>query len=326
MALSFSHLQQILPSALPKLSVERLNRAFALLVSIILVSVIGFQAAELTWKAVLPDTILTTNASNRINIDNASSKQSSPIQNTLQTLPTMAEVTASLNRFNPWEVQLPEETPEPIIQQPEPEIEPVVVSELNILLIGTIILSDPKKSVAILVENKRSRDQIFLRPGQGHESAILERVESKAAYFRNGGRLEVIHMEEDEATQTKSTVKSIKPVNTQASLRPTTTYVAKKKFNRMLGQGLSLFRGVNFKPESGLPGGDGYRISSSRHNPNLQLLGIRNDDVIQRINGQQLNDLSQANQLINKLKDQSVISLEMMRNGQSHTHHIRIGG
>ena len=63
----------------------------------------------------------------------------------------------------------------------------------------------------------------------------------------------------------------------------------------------------------------GFRLFAIRQNSIFDQIGLRNGDIIQNINGTEINDPSQALQLFQQLRNESDLSVEIQRNKQPVT-------
>ena len=63
----------------------------------------------------------------------------------------------------------------------------------------------------------------------------------------------------------------------------------------------------------------GFRVFAIRRNSLFQQLGLRNNDVVQRINGMELTDPTRAMGLFEELKGETRLSVDVLRGGQPRT-------
>lgn len=62
---------------------------------------------------------------------------------------------------------------------------------------------------------------------------------------------------------------------------------------------------------------EGLRLSGLENIPMAEMLGLRNGDIVQSVNGQQLTSKQKAFQVLMKAKTQSSIDVQLLRDGQS---------
>jgi general secretion pathway protein C len=61
----------------------------------------------------------------------------------------------------------------------------------------------------------------------------------------------------------------------------------------------------------------GLRITGLENTPVAGLFGLRNGDVVERINGQDLTNKQKAFQVLQKARNQRTIHIELRRNGKA---------
>jgi general secretion pathway protein C len=64
---------------------------------------------------------------------------------------------------------------------------------------------------------------------------------------------------------------------------------------------------------------NGFKLFSIRPGSLYSKIGIQNGDVIQKINGYEMNDPAKAFDIYSKLKDSSAITVDIVRRGRTQT-------
>jgi general secretion pathway protein C len=64
---------------------------------------------------------------------------------------------------------------------------------------------------------------------------------------------------------------------------------------------------------------EGFRIFAIRPNSLFEKIGLRDGDVLQRVNGNELTDPARAFELFEQLKDEKAVSVDLLRNGAKQT-------
>ena len=229
-------------------------------------------------------------------------------------IPPPDVVLRSLSRFNPWERPLPKEVAPPP-PPPPPLEETVVVSELALDLIGTMLLPGDASWATLVRRNSRSK-QISLRLGEEVDGAILERIARKAVFLRNHGRLEKLSMlgSKDKGMENRSTGA---PVTGAKKL-------SRKVYDRLLSKGMGLLAGVNITPFYQGANSVGYRLKFPKNNADMRQFGLVNGDVVKKVNGISVLDGSKLTGFAPKLKGQSSLSIEVLRNNRPETIQLKI--
>ena len=64
---------------------------------------------------------------------------------------------------------------------------------------------------------------------------------------------------------------------------------------------------------------NGFRIFAIRRNSLFQKLGLKNNDVVQRVNGMELNDPARAMGLLDELKGENRLTIDVLRGKEPRT-------
>ncbi|MCS6839130.1 MAG: general secretion pathway protein GspC [Bdellovibrionaceae bacterium] len=199
-----------------------------------------------------------------------------------------------------------------------------VPSGLPINLIGTIVHSDPSRSIAN-VELKTKNISLAVRVGKTIDKiAKLERVERGKIIIRNLGsnRLEFIEMKDQSKLSFKSAPDS------QANIKqvsPNQFEVARSDIQRYTQDLGSLLQQAATIPERG-PGGEiiGFRLLGIQPDSVFNQLGLKVGDVIKGVNGERIDSPTKAFEMYNALINSSEIRLMIEREGQDSEIEYRI--
>lgn len=195
---------------------------------------------------------------------------------------------------------------------------PPVLSALPINLIGTIVHSDPKKSIAN-VEVKSKNLAIAIRVGNAIDKlARLETVERGKIIIRNlnNNRLEFLELKEasklsfSQPKNSDSTeIKAVAPNKFEVKREDVMKYTS--DISNVLQQAATL-------PVRG-PGGEilGFRMVNIEPNSIYTQLGFQVGDIIKSVNGEPIDSPAKALELYNALKGESTIRITRERNGQN---------
>ncbi len=278
----------------------------------LLVILIGFELARITWLLIPPSESLRSVPSPFVN----GGDDGGPATADGDPATPLANVLESLRRFDPWGVPIEEKKPEP---QPV-VVEEAVISQLDLELIGTMVLPNDA-SWAVLVRKSGSRKQITRRVGEEVDGAILERVERNAVFFRNQSRLERITLAKIDGSGRTTTGS---PAATGRSSKVKKN-ISRKRFKRLLDKGPGLLAGVNVSPRHRGSKLIGYGIRYAGSHTELNMLGLSSGDTIQKVNGVSVTDTQGITRLAARLKNSSSVRIDLLRGGRPHTIQIGIG-
>jgi len=283
------------------------NRLGAQLSLILLLGVLGFQLSQLTWNWLLPEKTVWTG------LIQPALPEDEVEQTTVSSIP-LSTVTKSLAVFDPWG-KIPVISPPPKVT---PKIEEKVVETvLNVELLGTLIRSSGD-SVAIMVEKrgkgrrKGNQGQQFLQVGDKIQTALLERIERKMVYLRNGKQLEVVRMSSELGDPQVSVSEKSKQINSAKK-------ISRKEYLALLDQGVKLLRGVKITPYYRGKHSVGYRLQMDNPREIFTRMGIKSGDVIQKVNGNSVVGSGAITKLVTQLRREKQIRVDLLRNNSPGT-------
>lgn len=220
--------------------------------------------------------------------------------------------------------------PEPMIakQRPEDRKElPPIPSQLPITLTGTLVHSNPAKSLAAL--DLRGKNQILsFRPGQDINGlATLESVERMKVFVRNRntGRLEYIEMKNAPKLTLKSSVKSTGPEEVK-KVSDTEFELNRSDLLRYTKDLSSILMQARVVPARRGGNGEiyGYRLVEMQPGSIYSQLGLQVNDVITGVNGTPVVSPQQAMELYTTLRNSNKIVIQRERGGRSEDVNYRI--
>lgn len=204
---------------------------------------------------------------------------------------------------------------------------PPVKSQLPLTLVGTLVHSNPEKSLASL--EVRGKNQILtFRPKQEIEKlATLERVERMKVFIRNSntGALEFIEMKDMPKMALRTArpeagggdVKKVGENEFEMKREDLLKYTADLSSILMQARAVPARRGGN---------GDiyGFRLVEIQPNSIYTQLGLQTMDTLTCVNGTPVTSPQQALELYSTLRSASSIQLCVERNGQNQDLKYRI--
>lgn len=219
------------------------------------------------------------------------------------------------------------EIPDPLIDkskgaEAQQEADPVP-SQLPLTLIGTLVHSNPEKSIAT-IETKGKNQVISYTPGKDIEGmASILKVERQKVIFRNlnSNRLEYIEMKKD--GNKVAFGGGIKASGGKEVMQTSdNTYAIKRadllKYTNDLSSVLMQARAVPNR-EPGTGNINGFRILDMQPGSIYEQLGLQRMDVIKSVDGTPVDSPAKAMELYNSLKNSPKVTLQIERNGKNET-------
>ena len=197
---------------------------------------------------------------------------------------------------------------------------PPVLSQLPLKLEGTLVHSNPKKSVATITSKTKNEGKSYMVDHEIEGMARVTKIERRKVIFRNlnSQRLEYIEIPK-ESTVTfgvKDPIVGGEEVSRRGEFEFTMRRSDIAKYTADLGSILQQARMVpNIVPGSG-GRVDGFRFVAIQPNSIYEKLGFKPMDVIKAVNGEAVNSPTKAMELYNALKSEGRISLKVERNGR----------
>lgn len=197
---------------------------------------------------------------------------------------------------------------------------PPVASQLPLKLEGTLVHSNPKKSVATVTSKSKSEGKSYMVDQEIEGMARVTKIERRKVIFRNlnSQRLEYIEIPKDSTVTfgVKDPTVGGEEVQRKGEFDFTMRRGDINKYTADLGSILQQARMVpNIVPGSG-GRVDGFRFVAIQPNSIYEKLGFKPMDVIKGVNGEPVNSPTKAMELYNALKSEGRIKLRVERNGR----------
>jgi len=197
---------------------------------------------------------------------------------------------------------------------------PPVASQLPLKLEGTLVHSNPKKSVATISSKTKNEAKAYMVDEEIEGMAKMVRIERRKVIFRNlnSQRLEFIEIPKDSSVTfgVKNPTVGGEEVQRKGEFDFTMRRSDITKYTADLGSILQQARMVpNIVPGSG-GRVDGFRFVAIQPDSIYDKLGFKPMDVIKSVNGEPVNSPTKAMELYNALKSEGHIKLSVERNGR----------
>jgi type II secretion system protein C len=151
------------------------------------------------------------------------------------------------------------------------------------------------------------------RIGDRVASATIETIESDQVVLVYAGRRLALQKYVTASTAASNSTEQ-QHTSTATDLRPATET---QPPSARLGYVEELFRKATIEPHVENGRTKGLKITGLEQTPLANLFGLRNGDVVQTVNGQNLNSKQKAFQVLKKARTQSNISLQLLRDGKA---------
>ena len=211
------------------------------------------------------------------------------------------------NLFGGTSQGLAEAAPEEIVLDDMP----VALKSLGLRLVGTVVANKPDESSAI-IEDQSTRKQEVYQEGDRVKQALIKRILRHNVVINTGRRDEVLTMVPEESTGKTSAPKRA----TRTRRRPaagSSIRLDREELESQMANLNELMQQVRIRPfmEGKRPAG--FLVSNIKPGSLFSKMGLRNGDVIQGVNGENITTPDQAVELYESLMEGGEIALEIKR-------------
>jgi len=199
---------------------------------------------------------------------------------------------------------------------------PLALKNLGLKLVGTVFSGVPAENLAF-IEDLSARKQDTYREGDRVKQVLVKRILRQSVVINTGTRDEMLTMEEPEEGQAKpgapGPTARYQPSRPPAPPPPTSssTTLPRQEVESSLSDLNQLMQQVRIRPylEANKP--SGFLVSDIKPGSIFAKMGLRNGDVIQKINDQNITSPEQAIELYQGLMEGGEIGLEIKRGQKS---------
>lgn len=205
-------------------------------------------------------------------------------------------------------------------------------SSMRPKLVATVVSEDPDRSVAIFADPSSNQTVGHYVGDKLLDQATLLSIEWRKVKVDNGGHCELFSIEDDVAGGEASPVAALPPPTapgadeSKVALGEGVTKVKENEYEIPRGEIDNVLSNLNavatqarIVPSFQNGKANGFKLFSIRPNSLYSKIGIQNGDIVQKINGYEINSPDKALEIYSKLKDAQTITVDLIRRGKSQT-------
>jgi general secretion pathway protein C len=204
--------------------------------------------------------------------------------------------------------------------------EPPKPTECKVKLWGVVVHNDGSSSYAIIEDLAAHKQDVYKVGEMAANCGTVKSVEWDRVILDRGGRDEILDLVNAQP----------RPVGAVAVVPPPATdphisqvneneyNIERSEVDAALDNMNQLFTQIRAVPHFDGGKSIGFRLFAIRQNSIFDKIGLRNGDIIQSINGTDLNDPGKALALFQELRNQRELSVQIMRNKELKTVMYRI--
>jgi type II secretion system protein C len=188
--------------------------------------------------------------------------------------------------------------------------------ELSIALLGTVAGS-PEISRAIIKDLKTNVLNIY-KTGDTIVSASVESIEKDGIVLLHEGQRKKIDLHIKESEKQEAVIPEITMAkNTTQQFEAQPAAKSNPTFTDKLRYAASMIPKANIEPHIIDGQVEGLRITDLEDIKGAEDLGLKNGDVIRAVNGQRLDSKQKAYQISRKVRSQTAMNIELMRDNRT---------
>ncbi|MBW7985032.1 hypothetical protein ES150_21070 [Enterobacillus tribolii] len=168
---------------------------------------------------------------------------------------------------------------------------------INIQVTGIIYSNEVKGSRAILKNERSQRSYATEEPIEGYENVFLQKIDPDKVTVNNNGQLQILALTEKKSSTSSSDESLIQP-NSE---------------NQSISLENYIFPAIVYS-ESHIP--NGIRLNNKVSPAVFRAAGLIPGDIAIKINNHIIENIEQANEALNEIKQLRTIEFTLLRNGQ----------
>jgi len=192
-------------------------------------------------------------------------------------------------------------------------------------LVATVVSTLPENSVAVFQESSED-EAVALRIGDDFvDQGRVMKIEWRNVYLDRNSRCEIVSLDEDgpkrrEVVVTEPETKDDDGLDANVTKVKSDEYeIARAEIDNVLSNMSKLATQARIVPSFKNGKANGFKLFSIRPDSLYAKIGIQNGDIVQQINGYEMNSPDKALEIYSKLKDAQTITVDLLRRGKSQT-------
>ena len=202
----------------------------------------------------------------------------------------------------------------------EPDSLDPILSQIKATLVGTVVANDPQWSLAVIVENATHAAGVYGIGSVVQEDYTITKIERKRVTLKHARTIEYLDLDEEKKDKVGSPAakKSEEPGSGEGirKLAEGKYVVPQSEIDNTLTNLNTVAMQARIVPNFEGGKANGFKLFSIKPDSIYSKIGLQNGDVIQKINGFEMNSPDKALEIYQKLKDSKHISLDVNRNGK----------
>lgn len=198
-------------------------------------------------------------------------------------------------------------------------------TELNLKLWGTV--SGIDESAYAVIEDIQKREQNLYRIGDTIQNATVKKIMREKVVLNRDGKDEILAMEKLEQEGGRSSFRRADARSSQPSMSDSSTPTRRTQRvslrREMITESMQdiskLMTEIAVRPYTENGQSAGLALSNIKPNSIFRRMGLRNGDILQGIDGQEIESVDDALKLYQNLQNAESVEVQLKRRGQDRT-------
>jgi general secretion pathway protein C len=204
-------------------------------------------------------------------------------------------------------------------------------SGLKYTLVATVVSSDPLASIAVFVDPAKNEPVAYGLGEKIFDEAPLKAINWRRVTIEHANKCEYFSIEPDSDTQ-KPATPEVAAADTSGDGAPDLKIgqnvkkvseseyeIPKNEIDNVVANLNVIATQARIVPSFDKGKANGFKLFSIRPDSLYSKIGIQNGDIVQKINGYEMNDPAKALEIYSKLKDAPQITVDLIRHGKTQT-------
>ncbi|MDB9822799.1 PDZ domain-containing protein [Deltaproteobacteria bacterium] len=197
------------------------------------------------------------------------------------------------------------------------EIDTLEPTSLKIKLLGTV--AGTQENAAAIIEETAKRTQGLYRVGDSVQEAVIKSILRGKVVLGVDNRDEILMMEESDSGEVDDRQAAVTAQSQSVQGLERTITVRRADIEESLANINDLLSQASIRPHFTDDQADGLAVTGIRAGSIFRRMGLRNGDIIQGVNENEISSPDDLISLYNDLRSESAVSLQIERRGRDTT-------
>jgi len=208
-------------------------------------------------------------------------------------------------------------------EEEKPKEPPPKPTELKLKLWGVSVHADGASSRCIIEDLTTHKQDVYAMNETVPGNATVKQIEWDRVILDRGGQDEILDLATPQGgPAVKAAAVAASPTSSDPHIHQVSEFqynIDRSEVDAALDNMNQLFTQIRAVPHFEGGKSTGFRLFAIRQDSLFDKIGLKNGDIIQQINGIDLNDPSKAMALFGELRNENALNVQILRNKESKT-------